>query len=238
MRYSARPTQREKSDVNTKQANITRDLSHYSAAHYGGKVYKMSEGKWVDQAQFEALKGMGIVRDGKIRVEDEERVTEIDPSLLLFQDASYCSLFDYKSVSGTCTMFAHGVIDFGSHTQSVIATSTMESEVLASHRSTQTLIHTKTLLEELKECKVNEPTLSMEDNKSAKTIMAIPGRRKGAKHFELSLAKTHEFSQNGHVQYVYCSTHEMLADFFTKPLDWKTFQKFRDVIFNVETTGD
>ena len=134
-----------------------------------------------DKSQFEALKGMGVVEDGKIRIEDEDRVYTVDPSLLLFQDASYNSLFDFKSVSGTCTMFAHGVIDFGSHTQSVIATSTMESEVMASHCGTRTLIHTKTLLEELKEVKVNEPTLSLEDNKAAKIIMSIPGRRKGAK---------------------------------------------------------
>ena len=233
IRYSARGVERKVTSPNIKHANLTRDLSHYTSSLYGGQVYKVAEGKWVDKAQFEALKGMGLVENGKMRVEDEQRVYTIDPALLLFQDASYNSLFDFKSVSGTCTMFAHAVIDFGSFTQPVIATSTMESEVMASHRGTKSLIHTKTLLEEMKEVKVNEPTLSLEDNKSAKIIMSIPGRRKGAKHFELSLAKTHEFSQNGHVQYAYCSTHEMLADFFTKPLDATTFKKFRDIIFNV-----
>ena len=35
----------------------------------------------------------------------------------------------------------------------------------------------------------------------------------------------------------YCSTKDMLADFFTKPLQGSLFLKFRDMIMNVDPSG-
>ncbi len=76
--------------------------------------------------------------------------------------------------------------------------------------------------------------MSFEDNKSAKNILDTPERRKGARHFERTLNKAHEFTKNGHVQYVHCPTTEMLADFFTKLLDRVIFMRLRRIIFNEE----
>ena len=63
-------------------------------------------------------------------------------------------------------------------------------------------------------------------------MLSTPGRRKGAKHFERELARKHQYKKYGYVKYIYCPTDSMLADMFTKPLDYLTFIKFRRVIFN------
>ena len=99
-------------------------------------------------------------------------------------------------------------------------------------RGTQQLIHIKTLLEEFDIASPLEPTLSFEDNKAARIILGTPGRRKGAKHYERTLHKMHQFSKDGYVKFIYCRTSDQLADIFTKPLDAETFLKFRKVIFN------
>jgi hypothetical protein len=36
----------------------------------------------------------------------------------------------------------------------------------------------------------------------------------------------------------YCPTGNMLADFFTKPLQGKAFKKFLDIIMNIDQQGD
>jgi hypothetical protein len=36
----------------------------------------------------------------------------------------------------------------------------------------------------------------------------------------------------------YCPTGDMLADFFTKPLQGKAFKNFRDIIMNIDQQGD
>jgi len=35
---------------------------------------------------------------------------------------------------------------------------------------------------------------------------------------------------NGNLKVIYCPTEEMLADFFTKPLQGALFREFRDVV--------
>ena len=238
LRYSAKANKVQPdipSVPETFKPKLMSNLSQFNSTLYGGKVYDIGKGMYVDADQLHALKHVGLVKDDKLRVADDERVFEVNSSLFLFQDSSFQSTFDYRGVSGQCTMYANAAIDGGSYTQPIIATSTMESEVLATCKGTQHLIHIKTILEDLGETGITEePTLSFEDNKSAKIILDTPGRRKGARHFERTLNKAHEFTKNGHVQYAYCPTSEMLADFFTKPLDRVIFLRLRKIIFNEE----
>ena len=41
---------------------------------------------------------------------------------------------------------------------------------------------------------------------------------------------------NGHIEILYCPTDEMVADFYTKPLQGKKFREFRDLILGVGKT--
>ena len=207
-------------------------LRHYTSALYGGKVYSVAKEVWVDRSFYKALKGEDPPADGKIRIDDEDKFHDVDPNHCVYYDSSFQSTFDYRSVSGHVVMAANAAVDFGSFTQPVVAASTMEAEVLATTRGTNQLVHIKTLLEEFGMANPLEPTLSFEDNKAALIILSTPGRRKGAKHFERELARKHQFKQYGFVEYIYCPSSKMLADMFTKPLDYPTFIKFRRIIFN------
>ena len=113
----------------------------------------------------------------------------------------------------------------------------MESEIFATTKAkgTQSLLHVRTLLHELGEVSILEPVVSFEDNKAAKLCLAVPDRRKGAKHFERMLARAHQWVQAKVVKYVYCRTDEMVADVFTKPMEG-LFQKFTKLIFNESDT--
>ena len=74
-------------------------------------------------------------------------------------------------------MASNAAVDFGSFTQPVVSTSTMEAEVLATTRGTNQLIRIKILLEEFGMANPLEPNLSFEDNKAALIILSTPSRR-------------------------------------------------------------
>ena len=173
---------------------------------------------------------------GMVRVNDDGLTVDIDPSMGMYNDASFQSTFDYKSVSGHATFFGSAAVDWGSHTQSVVAMSTMEAEIFATTKGTQSLMHVRTLLHELGEISLLNPVVSFDDNRAAKLCLAVPDRRKGAKHFERMLARAHQWVQAKVVNYVYCRTDEMVADVFTKPMEEGLFNKFMKILFNEDNT--
>jgi hypothetical protein len=48
----------------------------------------------------------------------------------------------------------------------------------------------------------------------------------------------HDRIQNGEIEIEYCPTEEMLADFFTKPLQGSLFVKFRNRILNIDPADE
>ena len=72
------------------------NLSQFNSAFYGGKVYYIEKGIYVDADQLHALKHVELVKDNKSRIADDERVFEVNSSIFLFQDSSFQSTFDYR----------------------------------------------------------------------------------------------------------------------------------------------
>ena len=214
----------------------TTDLNQYTPTYYGGHVYDAATSKWLDSKDIPSELGQDPPAKGQVRVKDDSVMVDIDPTMGMYTDASFQSTFDYKSVSGHATFFGSAAVDWGSHTQSVVAMSTMESEIFATTKGTQSLMHVRTLLHELGEVSILEPVVSFEDNKAAKLCLAVPDRRKGAKHFERMLARAHQWVQAKVVKYVYCRTDEMVADVFTKPMEEGLFNKFMKILFNEDNT--
>ena len=214
----------------------TTDLNQFTSNYYGGHVYDAASSKWLDAKDIPSELGQDPPAEGQVRVKDDSVMVDIDPTMGMYTDASFQSTFDFKSVSGHVTFFGSAAVDWGSHTQSVVAMSTMESEIFATTKGTQSLLHVRTLLHELGEVSILEPVVSFEDNKAAKLCLAVPDRRKGAKHFERMLARAHQWVQAKVVKYVYCRTDEMVADVFTKPMEEGLFQKFTKLIFNESDT--
>jgi hypothetical protein len=50
------------------------------------------------------------------------------------------------------------------------------------------------------------------------------------KHIEIRYYYVADCIANGDLSIVWCPTDKMIADFLTKPLQGKVFQKFRDVL--------
>jgi hypothetical protein len=81
----------------------------------------------------------------------------------------------------------------------------------------------------------NEDIL-MQDNQST-ILLANNGRysaKKGSKHIEIRYFFITDRIQKKHIRVQYCPTEEMIADFFTKPLQGALFYKFRDAILGID----
>ena len=182
----------------------TADLNHYISTQYSGRVYQTKTGEYVDRDYYRLLRNTGPLPEELAHIDDEGKLLEVDARSLQYTDASFQSTFDYKSVSGYCIFYAGAVVDWGSLTQKVIATSTMESELIATQKAVTQMVHVRNLLEDLNEIDINLPTVSFEDNKACKIVLNNPRRRNGAKHMGRTLAKAHQWVSAGVVQYVYC----------------------------------
>ena len=213
----------------------TTDLNQFTSNYYGGHVYDAATSKWLDAKDIPSELGQDPPAEGQVRVKDGSLMVDIAPTMGMYTDASFQSTFDFKSASGHVKFFGSAAVDWGSHTKSVVAMSTMESDIFATTKGTQSLLHVRTLLHELGEVSILEPVASFEDNKAAKLCLAVPDRRKGAKHFERMLARAHKWVQAKVVKYVYCRTDEMVAGVFTNPMEG-LFQKFTKLIFNESDT--
>ena len=209
-------------------------LCGFTSPDYQGKVFKAAEGEWVDQDQFPVLKKEPPVPKGYVRVFEDNRYCDYEDGFGQFSDASFQSTFDYRSVSGYCTFFGGAVVDWGSQTQSVVAQSTMEAEILATFRGNSQMLHVRTLLQELGELSHFTPTIAFEDNVAAKIVLNSPGKKaKAGKHIERVIAKAQQWVRDRVIRYAYCRTDLMLADVFTKQLDYHKFVEFRRRLMNI-----
>jgi len=55
-----------------------------------------------------------------------------------------------------------------------------------------------------------------------------------SRHIDIRYFFIKDRIDSGNIKVVYCPTEEMLADFFTKPLQGALFRKFRDVVMGRE----
>ena len=84
----------------------------------------------------------------------------------------------------------------------------------------------------------NNRDILYQDNESA-ILLENNGRlscRKGTQHIDIQYFYVTDMVTKGEVKIVHCPTSEMIADFFTKPLQGKLFQKFRDLILGLDDT--
>jgi hypothetical protein len=110
--------------------------------------------------------------------------------------------------------------------KNLVALSTAEAEyITAGHCCAQLLWMGQTLRDYgYKLSKV--PLLC--DNESAIRMMDNPIEHSRTKHIYIWYHFLRDHQQKGDIEIAYVSTHNQLADIFTKPLDEKTFSKLRN----------
>jgi hypothetical protein len=131
-----------------------------------------------------------------------------------------------KSTSGTCQFLGRSLVSWASKKQNLVALSTAEAEyIVAGHCCAQLLWMRQTLRDYgYKLSKV--PLLC--DNESAIRMVDNPVEHSRTKHIDIRYHFLRDHQQNGDIEIAYVSTHNQLADIFTKPIDEKTFSKLRN----------
>jgi hypothetical protein len=147
--------------------------------------------------------------------------------LIGYFDADYAGCkIDRKSTSGTCQFLGRSLVSWASKKQNSVALSTAEAEYIAAgHCCAQLLLMRQTHRDYgYKLSKV--PLLC--DNESAICMADNPVEHSRTKHIDIRYHFLRDHQQKGDIEIAYVSTHNQLADIFTKPLDEKTFSKLRN----------
>ncbi|XP_048618201.1 uncharacterized protein LOC111207841 isoform X2 [Brassica napus] len=130
-----------------------------------------------------------------------------------------------RSLSGWIIQFGTSPITWKTKKQDAVSLSSTEAEFRAMKAITQELIWIKDLLNELGIAHP-APMLICCDNKSALYIGANPVLHEKTKHMGIICKFVREQITKGVVKTTYVSTHDQLADIFTKALGRREFDAF------------
>jgi hypothetical protein len=110
--------------------------------------------------------------------------------------------------------------------QSLIATSTVESELYAQHDASGSVIALRQFLAELGFPQIG-PTVQFCDNKNTVSICRNNCQRHRTKHIDVKFLSIRERQALGYLTVKHTSGASMLADLFTKPLPKARFLDLR-----------
>ena len=152
--------------------------------------------------------------------------------LLGYADAGYLS-DPHKARSQTGYVFNYNgtAISWRSVKQTMVATSSNHSEILAIHEASRECIWLRSMIYHIQEsCGLSsvkdKPTILFEDN--AACIAQIKGgyiKGDRTKHISPKFFYTHELQKNGEIDVQQIRSSDNLADLFTKALPTSTFKK-------------
>ena len=149
-----------------------------------------------------------------------------------YVDASYSVHRDGKSHSGGYTTLGRGAIRASSRKQTIVSKSSTEAEVVGISDNTGDNLGLMHFMEgqgyDVK------PIVLYQDNKSAITLM---NKGRSTSHRTRHIATRYFFIKDrvdqGDVKLVHKGTEEMVADYFTKPLQGEIFRKMRKHIMGL-----
>ena len=124
---------------------------------------------------------------------------------------------------------AGGSVLWSAKKQPMVALSTVEAEYMAASNATKEAIWLRVLLEDLGYPQPNATVIRV-DNQGCIALARNPVAHSRAKHIDIRHHFLRERVEMKEVDLRYCSTKNMLADIFTKPLPRETFEKFRDAL--------
>ena len=152
-------------------------------------------------------------------------------------DASYTVHEDMKGHTGATLSLGKGAIYSGSWKQRLVARSSTKSELIGVHDFLPQVLWMKQFFEE--QGRLDTTTVVYQDNTSS-ILLERSGRSsstKRTKHMHIRYFYVTEQVQNKTIHVTHCPTEEMVADFFTKPLQGSLFTKMRNYIMGNEEPG-
>ena len=149
-------------------------------------------------------------------------------------DASFAVHPDMKSHTGGVLSLGRGAVYGTSTRQKINTTSSTEAETVGIHEVLPQILWTRYFLEA--QGYGVEESVVYQDNQSA-ILLAKNGRGSSSKrtrHINIRYFFVADRIASREVKVEYCPTGEMIADFFTKPLQGTQFRRFRDFIMNID----
>ena len=148
-------------------------------------------------------------------------------SLVAYTDVDYAGdLNDRKSRSGSILLLNNGPVLWLSRKQPCTATSTTESEYVATSLTSKEAVWACRLLADIG-FHQQVPTRLYSDNQSAIRLVQNPEFHKRTKHIDVVFHLIRELQEQGHISVFYVPTKLQLADILTKALTPDTFHKLR-----------
>ena len=152
-------------------------------------------------------------------------------------DAAYGVHFDMKGQTGGTLSMGKGSVYSFAGAQKLVARSSTEAEVIGVDDLMPQMMWTGYFLKAQGVAVVD--TVLYQDNKSAmlleKNGRASSGKR--TRHIDIRFYFVADRVANGDLRIEHCPTEDMVADFFTKPLQGALFYKLRDLIMNIDPSS-
>lgn len=152
-------------------------------------------------------------------------------------DASFAVHPDMHSHTGSTMSLGHGSVYSTSRKQRINTKSSTEAELVGVDDTVPLVVWTRHFL--MAQGFDITDNVIFQDNQSAmlleKNGRASSGRR--TRHINIRYFFVTDRVKNGEVRIAYCPTGEMVADFFTKPLQGSLFCRLRGLILNESGDG-
>ena len=145
-------------------------------------------------------------------------------------DSDWGSANDYHSISGyTFKLNKYSaLISWCSERQSLIATSSCESEYLAIHATTREALFIRLLFAEITGTPP-QTVIILADNQGAITLTKHSTYHKKTKHIDLKYHATRKYVANKSIAIFYIPSKENLADMATKPIKGPNLKRFSSI---------
>ena len=154
-------------------------------------------------------------------------------------DASYAVHPNMRGHTGATMSMGNGSIFSGSWKQKMVTRSSTESEVVGVHDVLPQILWTKKFLED--QGLAIKETVLYQDNMSS-MLLERNGQQsstKRTKHMDIHYFYVSDHIRNKTLSLKHCPTEEMLADYFTKPLQGALFVRLRNHIMGADfANGD
>ena len=151
-----------------------------------------------------------------------------------YGDAAFAVHEKMKSHTGGMMSLGSGRVINISRKQKLVSKSSMESELVAADDLLNSIIWTNYFLES--QGYDSKDTVLYQDNKSCMLLLnnGKASSSKRSRHLNIRYYFLSDRIANGELRVKYCPTDNMVADFFTKPLQGSKFREFRKIIMNLK----
>ena len=151
-----------------------------------------------------------------------------------FIDGSHNTNPNFKGHTGAAVTLGKGTLCNTSRKQKMNTRSSTETEMVSVYDVRPEILWTRLFLQDQGYGRTE--TVVNQDNQSA-ILSENHGKfssTKRTKHIDIRYFYITDKVKKGEAKIVYCPTNEMIADYFTKPLQGSIFVKFREAILNLK----